>query len=118
MPGRRLRNIDCLKGAIMAKSKSRRDFLADSVAGLGSVWLATHWPAILEAEGMKEPAVQGSAGLAAVTSSPKPDGRVDALLNQREPNADKWGLGALEQRRRRTRDHLARIAARAASRPS
>jgi 2-polyprenyl-3-methyl-5-hydroxy-6-metoxy-1,4-benzoquinol methylase len=37
---------------------------------------------------------------------------VDALLNQREPNADKWGLAALEQRRRRTQDHLAKIAAR------
>ena len=34
----------------MATSKSRRDFLADSTAGLGSVWLAAHWPAILEAE--------------------------------------------------------------------
>jgi hypothetical protein len=34
----------------MATSKSRRGFLADSVAGLGSVWLAAHWPAILEAE--------------------------------------------------------------------
>jgi 2-polyprenyl-3-methyl-5-hydroxy-6-metoxy-1,4-benzoquinol methylase len=33
-------------------------------------------------------------------------------LNQQEPNADKWGLAALEQRRRRTQDHLAKIAAR------
>jgi 2-polyprenyl-3-methyl-5-hydroxy-6-metoxy-1,4-benzoquinol methylase len=61
---------------------------------------------------MKETAVQGSADLAAVTSSPARDGRVDALVNQREPNADKWGLAALEQRRQRTREHLATIATR------
>jgi gluconate 2-dehydrogenase gamma chain len=34
----------------MATSKSRRDFLTNSAAGLGSVWLAANWPAILEAE--------------------------------------------------------------------
>src|SRR6476620_4315902 len=61
---------------------------------------------------MKETAVQGSAGLVAVTSSPKPDGRVDPLLNQPQPTADNWGLAALEQRRQRTRDHLAKIAPR------
>jgi len=38
-----------MKGAIMATSKSRRKFLADSVAGLSTAWLATHWPAIVEA---------------------------------------------------------------------
>src|SRR3954471_12234819 len=61
---------------------------------------------------MKETAVQRSADVAAVSSSPERDGRVGALLNQREPNADKWGLAALEQRRQRTRDHLAKIATR------
>jgi hypothetical protein len=34
----------------MATRKSRRDFFVDSAAGLSSVWLATHWPAIVEAE--------------------------------------------------------------------
>jgi SAM-dependent methyltransferase len=61
---------------------------------------------------MKETAVQGSGGLVAVTSSPTPDCRVDPLLNQPDPNADKWGPAALEQRRQRTRDHLAKIAPR------
>jgi len=60
---------------------------------------------------MKESAVHNPAGLPATPSS-NPDGRVDALLNQREPTADTWGLAALEQRRQRTRDHLSKIAAR------
>jgi 2-polyprenyl-3-methyl-5-hydroxy-6-metoxy-1,4-benzoquinol methylase len=62
---------------------------------------------------MKEAAVQNSVAPSAAVNSPLNDsGRVDALLSQREPNAEKWGPAALEQRRERTRDHLAKIAAR------
>ena len=38
--------------------------------------------------------------------------RVGAFPNQREPIAERWGPAALEERRERTRDHLATIAAR------
>ena len=34
----------------MTAKKSRRTFLADSAVGVGSVWLAANWSAILEAE--------------------------------------------------------------------
>src|SRR2546421_12856196 len=37
--------------------------------------------------------------------------RADALPNESEPNAERWGTAALEQRRQRTRNHLAQIAA-------
>ncbi|HEX3620343.1 MAG TPA: glycosyltransferase [Candidatus Udaeobacter sp.] len=38
--------------------------------------------------------------------------KVSAFSNQREPIAESWGPAALEERRERTRDQLARIAAR------
>src|SRR5437867_4678924 len=34
------------------------------------------------------------------------------LVKEREPKTEGWGLAALEQRRERTSDHLAKIAAR------
>ncbi len=37
---------------------------------------------------------------------------MEAVLNQRETSRELWGPAALEQRRERTRDHLAKIAAR------
>src|SRR6267143_6727466 len=37
---------------------------------------------------------------------------MEALLNERETHTQPWGTAALEQRRERTRDHLARIAPR------
>ncbi len=62
---------------------------------------------------MKDAAVQNSAARSAVVDSPLNDsGRVDALLSQRRPNTQRRGAAALEQRRERTRNHLAKIAAR------
>jgi SAM-dependent methyltransferase len=61
---------------------------------------------------MKETAVQSAADLPAITSPPNDRGRADALTNEPEPNAEMWGPAALEQRRQRTRNHLAQIAAR------
>jgi SAM-dependent methyltransferase len=40
------------------------------------------------------------------------DSSMEAVLNQRETHTQPWGAAALEQRRERTRDHLARIAPR------
>jgi hypothetical protein len=37
---------------------------------------------------------------------------MEAVLNEREANREVWGPVALEQRRERTRDHLASIASR------
>jgi hypothetical protein len=62
---------------------------------------------------MKEAAVQNSAARSAAVNSPLNDsGRVDTLLSQREPNTERWGPAALDQRRERTRDHLPKIAVR------
>src|SRR5947199_4307413 len=62
---------------------------------------------------MKEAAVRNSAaGLPGVNSPLNDSGRVNAPSTQREPNTETWGPAALEQRRERTRDHLAKIAAR------
>jgi len=56
--------------------------------------------------------METSAGLAAITSPPKTDDAVDVLASEPNQNTDAWGPAALEQRRQRTRDQLAKIAAR------
>jgi hypothetical protein len=62
---------------------------------------------------MKQAAVQNSAARSAAVNSPLNDrGRADTLLSHGEPNTQRWGPAALEQRRERTRDHLAKIAGR------
>ncbi len=62
---------------------------------------------------MKEAAVRNSAaGLPAVNSPLNDSGRVNAPSTQREPNTETWGPAALEERRERTHNHLAKIAAR------
>jgi SAM-dependent methyltransferase len=40
------------------------------------------------------------------------DGSMEAVLNERETHTQPWGVAALEQRRERTRNHVARIASR------
>jgi 2-polyprenyl-3-methyl-5-hydroxy-6-metoxy-1,4-benzoquinol methylase len=62
---------------------------------------------------MKEAVVPSSAAGSANITQPLNDSeRVGAFPNQREPIAERWGPAALEERRERTRDHLAAIAAR------
>jgi Glycosyl transferase family 2/Methyltransferase domain len=62
---------------------------------------------------MKEAAVRNSAARSAtVNSSLNSSGSMAANADKCEPNAVTWGPAALEQRRERTRDHLAKIAAR------
>src|SRR5439155_11283828 len=62
---------------------------------------------------MKEAVAPNSAAGSANINSPlnNSDG-VGAVLKQHEANLQTWGPAALEQRRERTRDHLAKIAAR------
>ena len=62
---------------------------------------------------MKEAVVPNSAAGSANINSPLNDSDgVDAVLKRHETNSQRWGPAALEQRRERTRDHLAKIAAR------
>ncbi|MGC2354328.1 MAG: glycosyltransferase, partial [Candidatus Udaeobacter sp.] len=62
---------------------------------------------------MKEAAVRSSAARSATINSPSNHtGSVGALAAECEPNAATWGSAALEQRRERTRNRLAKIAAR------
>lgn len=62
---------------------------------------------------MKEATGRSSAAHSARVNSPLNDGgSVGGLAGECEPNAATWGPAALEQRRERTRDHLAKIAAR------
>ena len=75
-------------------TKSRREFVADSAAGLGSVWLATHWTAIVEAEAHAQ-----RAAAAATTPQPVPlafftDAQaadIDAMASQIFPTTDTPG---------------------------
>src|SRR6266487_3043241 len=62
---------------------------------------------------MKEGVVPSSAAGPANTNPPLNESeKVGAFSNQREPIAESWGPAALEERRERTRDQLAKIAAR------
>ena len=62
---------------------------------------------------MKDAAVPSSAAGSANINPPVNDGEsVGAVPNQREPIAQTWGPAGLEERRERTRDQLAKIAAR------
>jgi 2-polyprenyl-3-methyl-5-hydroxy-6-metoxy-1,4-benzoquinol methylase len=62
---------------------------------------------------MKEAAMRSSAARSATINSPSNHtGSVGAPAAECEPNAATWGPAALEQRRERTRNRLAKIAAR------
>ena len=62
---------------------------------------------------MKEAVVPSSATGPVNTNPPLNESeKVGAFSNQREPIAESWGPAALEERRERTRDQLARIASR------
>ena len=62
---------------------------------------------------MKEAVVPSSATGPVNTNPPLNESeKVGAFSNQREPIAESWGPAALEERRERTRDQLAKIAAR------
>jgi 2-polyprenyl-3-methyl-5-hydroxy-6-metoxy-1,4-benzoquinol methylase len=62
---------------------------------------------------MKEAGVRSSAARSAAVNSPlNGSGSTAALAAECEPNAATWGPAALEQRRERTRNRLAKIAAR------
>jgi SAM-dependent methyltransferase len=61
---------------------------------------------------MKEAAVSSSAGGAGTSPQRNDSQSMGAFATQRESIPEQWGPAALDQRRERTRDHLAKIAAR------
>src|ERR1700739_1432757 len=61
---------------------------------------------------MKEAIVPNSAAGSANINSPLNNGEGVAVLKEPKANSQMWGPAALEQRRERTRDQLAKIAAR------
>jgi hypothetical protein len=75
----------------MTTRKSRRAFLGESAAGLGSVWVATHWPAIVEAEAFAQRAAATGqpAKLAFFTAEQAAD--IDAMAAQIFPADDTPG---------------------------
>ena len=75
----------------MATNKSRRGFLADSAAGLGSVWLAAHWPAILEAEEYAQRAATSAQPVAFAFFTDAQAADVDAMASQIFPATDTPG---------------------------
>jgi gluconate 2-dehydrogenase gamma chain len=75
----------------MTTRKSRRTFLAESAAaGLGSVWVASNWDAIVEAEAYAQAATPGQpAKLAFFTAEQAAD--IDAMTEQIFPKDDAPG---------------------------
>ena len=67
------------------------DFLADSVAGLGSVWLATHWPAILEAEAYAQRAATSAQPVPFAFFTDAQAADIDAMSSQIFPATDTPG---------------------------
>jgi hypothetical protein len=75
----------------MATSKSRRDFLAESAAGLGSVYLATHWTAIVEAEEYAQKAATAPQPVTFAFFTDAQAADVDAMASQIFPADDTPG---------------------------
>ncbi len=75
----------------MATSKSRRDFLADSAAGLSSVWLAAHWPAILEAEEYAQRTATAAEPVKFAFFTDPQAADIDAMASQIFPTTDTPG---------------------------
>jgi gluconate 2-dehydrogenase gamma chain len=72
------------------QDRSRRSFLVNSAAGLSSVWLAAHWPAILEADEVAQQAAAGQpVKLLFFTEAQAAE--VDAMASQIIPTDDTPG---------------------------
>jgi hypothetical protein len=75
----------------MTTKKSRRTFLTDSAAGVGSVWLAANWPAILEAEAYAQRAATAEQPVAFAFFTDAQAADVDAMTSQIFPTTDTPG---------------------------
>jgi len=75
----------------MATNKSRRDFLVDSATGLGSVWLAANWSAILEAEEYAQRAATSPQPVSYAFFTDAQAADVDAMASQIFPTTDTPG---------------------------
>ena len=75
----------------MTSKKSRRAFLTDSAAGVGSVWLAANWPAILEAGEFAQRAATAEQPVPFAVFSAAQAADVDAMASQIFPTTDTPG---------------------------
>jgi gluconate 2-dehydrogenase gamma chain len=76
----------------MATSKSRRDFLTNSAAaGLGSVWLAANWSAIVEAEEFAQRAATSAQPVQFAFFTDPQAADIDAMSSQIFPTTDTPG---------------------------
>ena len=75
----------------MTSKKSRRAFLADSAAGVGSVWLAANWPAILEAEAYAQRAATADQPVPFAFFTDAQAADIDAMASQILPTTDTPG---------------------------
>ena len=73
------------------RGESRRLFLVNSAAGLGSVWLATHWPAIVEAEAYAQRAATSAEPVPFAFFTDAQAADVDAMSSQIFPTTDTPG---------------------------
>lgn len=77
----------------MADARSRRDFLAQAGTGVGSAWIALHWPAILTACRDAQRAAEGWEPTRFLT--PEEAAQVEAIAAEILPS-EPDGLGARE----------------------
>lgn len=75
----------------MATSKSRREFLTDSAAGLGSVWLAANWAAIVESEEYAQKAATAPQPVPLAFFTEPQAADIDAMASQIFPTDDTPG---------------------------
>jgi len=75
----------------MTAKKSRRAFLADSTLGVGSVWLAANWPAILEAEAFAQRAATAEQPVPFAFFTDPQAADIDAMASQIFPTTDTPG---------------------------
>jgi hypothetical protein len=75
----------------MSTRKSRRAFLANSAAGLGSVWAAAQWPAILDAAAFAQRAATAEQPVAFAFFTREQAADIDAMASQIFPTDDTPG---------------------------
>lgn len=73
------------------RATSRRSVLAGSAAGLGSAWIATHWPGILEAQEHAKKAARSGAHAKLEFFTPEQAAEIEAVTAQIIPTDDTPG---------------------------
>ena len=79
------------KGLARTQGPSRRSVLAGSVAGLSSIWLATHWPGILAAQEHAHAIVKSGRSTTLGFLSPEQAVEIESVAAQIIPKDDTPG---------------------------